>query len=49
MKIREQLEGLVLNKYCQNRWDYYDGKCYYFSRPEETETWDGAQVGIIDL
>ena len=42
--MKEQLGGLVLNKYCQNRWNYSLGRCYYFSLPSETDTWDGAQV-----
>ena len=42
--FREQLEGLALNKYCQNKWRYYDGKCYYFSPPAQTLTWTEAQV-----
>lgn len=43
-RMREQLGGLVLNKYCQNKWKYAQGRCYYFSLPSETDTWDGAQV-----
>ena len=26
-----QLRGLTLNKFCQNRWVYHQGTCYYFS------------------
>ena len=26
-----QLKGLTLNKFCQNRWVYHQGTCYYFS------------------
>ena len=29
-----QLEGLTLNKFCQNRWVYHQGTCYYFSKAQ---------------
>ena len=42
--IRRELAGLSVNKYCQNNWKYFDGKCYYFSPPANTFTWAEAQV-----
>lgn len=33
-KIIGQLEGLKLNKFCQNRWVYHQGTCYYFSKAQ---------------
>ena len=42
--IRRQLTGLAVNKYCQNNWRYFDGKCYYFSTTAHTLTWTEAQV-----
>merc|ERR1711971_231960 len=41
--IKSQLTGLAVNKYCQNNWKYFDGKCYYFSSPAHTLTWTEAQ------
>ena len=29
-----QLKGLTLNKFCQNRWVYHQGTCYYFSKAQ---------------
>ena len=46
-RLREQVEGLVLNRHCVNRWNYHHGTCYYFSLPSETETWAGAQVADL--
>ena len=32
--VVDQLEGLTLNKFCQNRWVYHQGTCYYFSKAQ---------------
>ena len=33
-RINNQLQGLQMNKFCKTKWNYFDGKCYYFSRAE---------------
>ena len=38
-----ELDLLSLSRHCPNRWDLFSGLCYYFSKKEETETWEEAK------
>ena len=29
--MTNKLSVLQMNKYCQNKWTHFNGKCYYFS------------------
>ena len=35
-KIKNQLSGLELNNFCQNKWVHSNGKCFYFSTEKVT-------------
>ena len=31
IEMTNKLTGLQMNKFCQNKWTHFNGKCYYFS------------------